>query len=374
MKVLDFFGFDHLPAAAVGNMTNLATIVGTRLRCRSAWVSGGNSITYQKVADPADGQPWFRTLAGTATYPYPFHAIALIEFDEIKPGLKDETSKLTMGVRQSVQTTTNQAYSSGTLVAVHEDDSISLLSNLNDWDSLAANTIHYWETVLDRVNNTVKLYRDNGLLKTVDLAARVTAAGKVKGLGFGIFATTTAGYGTGSLVVHHRDAYLAQVEDGDVTDRLGAQVVKRLPVAAVNAAWMANVAGQSQLDALNLPAAGLATIPTAANITSLGVTESDPNGLISFSTDGLSATDRITAINMQLDAVGTAGADGLDTTVLNGAAVESTKKFTFTQSFVIATAPSLSNYGKAVFLRQWNGAPGTKGDLANYKLKLKASS
>lgn len=376
MKVLEFFGFDHLPTTGGSGITNLATVIGTKLQYRTDWSSAYNNVQIAKIVDPGGGGAWVRTLANTLSATrVVYRGLLFFQFDEIQAGLKSETSKLTMGVRQNMQSWTNQSLFTGTLVVIHEDDSHTQLNDLTDWSSLAPNTVHYWEVAFDRVTKTVRVYRDHTFIRTIDLTARIASSGNVKGFGFGVTCTNTDFLsGTGSMSLWNRDVYFAQVEDGDATDRLGAQLVKRLPVAAVNAAWTSNISGQSQLDALNLPAASLTVVPTAANMTSLAVNESDPNGLITFSTDALAPSDRITAINMQVDAVATPGNDGLDTLVLNGDATESTKKLTFTQAFIINTRPALSNYGKSVFLRQWKGTAGNKSELANYKLKLKASS
>jgi hypothetical protein len=373
MKILDFFGFDNVPPGNIAAPANGATLASTRLQFRQNAIGSYASCAYSKQVPNPDEGAWIRTNCGTATYPNPFNGMLAIPFDDIQPGLKDATSKLTMGVRQVLRAYSNMLSSNMTIGVLHENDTVTRVCQFTDWNSITLGLMHYWEAVFDRVNGKVKLVRDGLVVRTVDVAAAITAYGKVKAFTFG-HSGQSSDYGNGSCAVDHRDVYLALIEDGDPTDRLGSQIVKRLPVASVDAGWSVNVAGSTLVDSLNDTQTSPISVPAAAAMTFVNVDEADPKGLISFSTAGLAANDRVNAINMQLDAIGTAGASSLDAIAMRGATVESTKQFTFTQTFDYTKTPLLSNFAKAAFLRQWTGTPGTKADVDSYKLRLKASS
>lgn len=364
MKVIDFFGLDHMGTTAL--TANGVTIAGTRLFSDVVWSRDFTGANLSRA--DVNGESFLRATLSLYSSSSAW-ARAKILFAQVQPDLVDTDTTVTMGVRQRINSITNSRPTNMTLGITYSDGSVLNIVSLADWNATTAGTSHYWELVMDRAGKKVKVVRDGVVIRTVDISPTLVPSGFWFGAN-GLAASAT----NGSTVIDSRDVYIAEVEEGDVTDRLGSQVIKRLPVSLVEAAWSVNVPTSNLVDSLNDAQPNLTVPPGIAAMTWVGVDESDPKGLVSFSTDGLASSDRVVAINMQVSALATAGASDLDTSVVLGSETQATKKLTFTQTFDYTREPLLSNFAKAVFLKQWPNGNGTKAEAGSYKLKLKASS
>lgn len=381
MKIYDVLAFDGMPetSTATGLGTS-STVPGTRLRGVSiGYIGTGNNPGYNKGAGGAVRM--FSSggiISGNGGHV--FACAGALHLADSAPELLGKTSTITFGFRATVEQ--GSRWNPSALQVFSLAFANSNITGPNWARTIAAEdfaatpavgSTHYWEVVLDRVNNLARIYRDNAYVKTVDFSADVVANGELTGFILSMRCATSS-YGTGSCTVGFSHMYLVEVEDGDICDRLGPQVTKQLPVSSVDAAWVANVPATGVLASLNDPQPRMDAPPSDATMTSVVVTDNDPSGVISFSTDGLAATDRIAAIMYQVDAISPGATGKLESKLLNGASEEETVSIDCVSGFGSGRLPALAGWAKKAHVKQFPAAGVSKAAVGNYKLKLRASA
>ena len=374
MRILDVYGFDAIPVGSLSAPGTNTMIPGTRLRnIGVGYVGTGNSPYCSKATDALRIGSSGGIVSGNGGHAH--YAYAAAYFADIDPNLLNTNTPVTMGVRHVVASMGNVAGAGIQFCGlVFENVVGNNLIRAADCAAVPAIGLgHYWEMVVDRAKNSVAVFRDNKFLKTVDISGMVATNGKVIGFLFS-YVGYTANYGGGSCAIDYRDMYMAEVEAGDISGRLGPVVVKRLPVSAVDAAWATNPAASVRENVINDNQPNMSIPSTGALFTYLAVTDVDPKGVISFSTDNLLDTDRVSAVVFQIDALAAAGSSVLDATLINGATEESTKKLTYGTAYNRGVIPGDSNWAKLAHLKQYPSGGVGKAVVGNLKIKLKASA
>lgn len=373
MRVLDFVGFGNIPGGTASQSPG-ASLPGTRLNNFAVTFNGAaGSWTAQAVSRP---DAWFSMapiIPGSTFIARGLDVGLQAKLANIAPDVVSTDTGITMGIRMrhgNGGSSGDWKVNGRQLSVVHATGNVvTPLITSADWDTTADGTIHYFEAVYNRATQSVKLYKNNGFLKEINLSAQVTANGRVVAFQFGVVCSQPSGAGAELSV---KDIYFAEFDPAvDTVQRLGPQLSVPMPVSQVQAAWPVTVAGKTQVESLNNYQASLTT--PDATPTLVQISDNDAQGLITFDSSALPANARVNSIQYAADALSTASASVLQAELMNGSTAEITKTQSFTQAFDYTKDALLNNTGRVLLLRNFpTSASGNKAAVDAYKVRLKA--
>jgi hypothetical protein len=376
MRIIEAYGFTKAPTGLFNtNTPYVGQIEGSRMTVGYtdpyAYAPTGPTFGIRKGTDPDALVVRARNLSNYSGGTYLATVEAMLENAEA--GLQAGTSMLSFGFR-----VTHEARTSGALVSsagLRLSDSLAPLSIVMAADWATPNTVgtgHYFEITVDRVTGEVTVYRDNVYLKTLSISARLAASG-VKLVAFWVGVQTTNGGGYAELYRDDafKDILLSEIAANDMVKKVGPVRLKSLPVKAVNApTWTPDVAGKTVVESLN---DAHATFNAAVGTpTTVSVTDNDASGVVTLDTAGISDTDTVKALMVQVDALATSGSSNLKLDLLKSGASDQSQTATFQQTFDYTRALQATGLARRMAFKSIAATP-AKTELDKYTVKLAAA-
>lgn len=387
MRFLEISQFDKMP---FGNRTPAGTAISKRTLPGTRWrtligTNGSSGFEVYTFACARSGDSSLLpgslliTAQGTQTYPQGVAAsvfgwVALFLADIAADAVATKTT-ITYGFRLkcgAVSGSFTWAGAAGTLDCArvyYSDDTYTSLVLYSDLGQpMSDGQENYLEFVIDRTAATIKVYRDNVLLRTVAFTAGKTFAGIATGLQQYSNARPTA-----TIDVYIRDGYVIELDASDVTKRLGPQKLVNLPVKSISAdTWTASPTGTDRVAALNDSQADINNAPTSNTL--VVVNDTDPTAKISFDYSGIKTTDVVNAVGFTVE--GLSGSTALlNVEVLKGSDSVASKQVTLLGNYVPSAEITANNYANRVAIRTpATVAAGNRTEMETHSLRLKAAA
>ena len=378
MRIIEAYGFTKCPISTAPWNTNVpyvGQVEGSRMTVGFTdpyqYAPTGPTFGIRKGTDPDALVIRARNLANYSGGNYMATVEAVLENAET--GLQASSSMLSFGFR-----VTHEARNSGTIISsggVRLSDSLTPLPIVLAADWATPNVVgtgHYFEITVDRVTGEVIVYRDNVYLKTMSIASRLAGNG-VKLVAFWMGVNTSNGGGYAELYRDDafKDILLSEIAANDMVKKVGPVRLKSMPVKAVNATtWTPDVAGKTVVESLNDTHANFNSV--VGTPTTVSVTDNDANGIVTFDTAGISDTDTVKGLVIQVDALATSGSSGLKLDLLKSGAQDQSQTATFQQTFDYTRALQSTGLARRMAFKSIVGTP-AKTELDKYTVKLAAA-
>lgn len=380
MRIIDSYGFTKTPTNIFNTSANnpfVGQIAGTRLTVGYTdpygYAATGPTFGVRKGADPDALVVRARNLSNYSGSTYTATVETVLENAEA--GLQATKTMLSFGFRATFAAyvgSTNLQASGGLRLS---DSNIPLAIVLGtDWAAPAVlGSSHYFEITVDRETGEVTVYRDNAYLKTMSISSRLTAGVSVVAFWIGVRSSQAGGYAEQYREDAFKDVILSEIAANDPIKKVGPVSLKHLPVKTVNATtWTANVAGKTVVESLN--DTQLAFGVADANPTSVNVTDTDAQGVLTFDTSSIGSQDVLKAIMVQVDAQGASGTSNLRMDLLKNGVSEQNQTAAFQQSFDILRTPlTTTGFARRMAYKTMASTP-AKAELDKYTVKLAATS
>lgn len=378
MRIIDSYGFAKAPTNIFNtNTPYVGQVVGSRMTVGYtdpyAYAPTGPTFGVRKGNDPDALVVRARNLSNYSGGSYTATVEAVLENAEV--GLQATKTMLSFGFRVAF----NGNVGSTSLVAsagLRLSDSLQPLSIVLGTDWAAPSVVgssHYFEITVDRDTGEVIVYRDNVYLKTMSVSSRLTAGASLVAFWIGVRTNQAGGYAEQYREDAFKDIILSEIAANDMVKKVGPVVLKNLPVKAVNApTWTPNTAGKTIVESFNDTHLAFGT-PDAAP-TTVNVTDTDANGLVTFDTTGISDQDSVKAIMVQVDALGSSGTSNLRGDLLKSGASEQNLTASFQQTFDLTRSNLLTTgFARRMAFKSIAATP-AKTELDKYSVKLAATS